>query len=263
MESPWDDSVSSEVYNSCLQSWWSLQTKTIPQKPVSSSSKSQKPKEVSLKQNIRARCSNHKLSARNLWLKWDSCHLVLVTYLSSCFFDWFCWSLNHEVNITIHLWIRYLFCFCLSWFKRNLTGCGSKKTPFRDCQQRSRKKTINEKSWGKNTLSRELTILNYMSSPFPRTQPFSNHQLPAVATKLVKLRLGLRSIGVSSTIPLANLSSGVSEVKGSAKNRKLPPRFHGKNWETCGFEIVVLRKNNGFLVPLARSSWGLWCNLAG
>ena len=156
------------------------------------------------------------------------------------FFDWFCWSLNHEVNITIHLWIRYLFCFCLSWFKRNLSGCGSKKH-HTGIANKDPQKTINNKLWEeKNPL--QGTILNYMSSPFPRTQPFSNHQLPAVATKLVKLRLGLRSIGVSSTIPLANLSSAVSGVKGSAKNRKLPPRFHGKNWETCGFEIVVLRK---------------------
>ncbi len=140
---------------------------TIPPKPVSSSSKSQKPKEVSLKQSIRARCSNH-LSAWNWWLKWDSCHLVLVTYLSSCclidFVEvWIMPSCSaNEVNITIHIWIRYMLPALLlsSWFKRNLSGCGSKKH-HTGLAKKDPKKTINKKLWKKYPL--QGTILNYIS----------------------------------------------------------------------------------------------------
>lgn len=107
---------------------------------------------------------------------------------------------------------------------KNHTGIANK-----DPQKNNQQKIMGKKYPLQGTKYIKLYVFTLSEN-----SPFSNHQLPAVATKLVKLRLGLRSIGVSSTIPLANLSPAVSGenekvVKGSATNRKLPPRFHGKN----------------------------------
>ena len=152
---------------------------------------------------------NHKLSAWNWWLKWDSCHLVLVTYLSSCFLIDFVevWIMPScsasEVNITIHIWIRYMLPALLlsSWFKRNLSGCGSKKTPFRDCQQRSPKKQSTKKHGEKNPLQGTNYIKLYVL-PISEDSPFSNHQLPAVATKRWSSDLDFEVLGSAARFHL-------------------------------------------------------------
>lgn len=102
----------------------------------------------------------------------------------------------------------FLLCFCLCWFKRNLSVCGSKKKHHTGIANKDPQKNNQQKIMGKK-YNLQGTILNEMSLPFPRTQPFSNHQLPAVAYCWWSLDLDFEVLGSAARFHLLTCPPGI------------------------------------------------------